>query len=243
MHSKKSGRPPWMKSLSKTQEDLAIVMSADKETQLRQELIDYGRQAYDLGFSSEFEGNLSARLGPDRILMTPSQMPYPQRTVADVALLDANGNMISGTRRASSEAKMHLAIYKARPDVNAVVHAHPLYLSVLAVMGEPLKMVLDEMTPFLGGPVEVSEFAGSGTQELADNVVKALGPRSGALIANHGSVSAARSLPWAFTITKSMEKFAHIYYLAYAAGKARTVPEERQKQMIQYFEMLKTRTT
>jgi L-fuculose-phosphate aldolase len=218
-------------------------LSTDKETQLREELLNYGRQAYDLGFSSEYEGNLSARLGPDRILMTPSQMPYPQRTVADIAELDSNGTMISGTRRASSESKMHIAIYKARPDVNAVVHVHSLYLSVLAVMGEPLKPVLDEMTPFLGGVIEVSEFAGSGSQELADNVVKALGPRSGALIANHGSVSVSRSLQWAFTITRAMEKFAHIYYLAYAAGKARTVPDERQKQQLQYFEMLKTRTT
>jgi L-fuculose-phosphate aldolase len=218
-------------------------MSEDKETQLREELINFGRQAYDLGLCNEYEGNLSARLGPDRVLMTPSQLPYPQRTVADVGLLDLNGNVISGTRRTSSEGKMHLAIYRARPDVNAVVHVHPLYLSVLAVMGEPLKMVLDEMTPFLGGDVEVSEFAGSGTQELADNVVKALGPRNGAIIANHGSVSVARSVPFAFMITRAMEKFAHIYYLAYAVGKVRTVPEARQKQMMQYFEMLKTRTT
>jgi L-fuculose-phosphate aldolase len=218
-------------------------MSAEQEKEklLREELISYGRQAYDLGFVSEFEGNLSARLGPDRILMTPSQMPYPQRTVEDVALLDLNGNQISGTRKFSSEHKMHLSIYKARPDVNAVVHCHSLYLSVLAVMGEPLKMVLDEMTPFLGGDIQVSKFAGSGTQDLADYVVEALGQRNGALVANHGHVSVSGSLQFAWVITKAMEKFAHIYYLAYAAGKPRTVPEERQKQLLQYFEMMKTR--
>jgi L-fuculose-phosphate aldolase len=150
-------------------------------------------------------------------------------------------NVISGLKRPSTEFRMHLAIYKARDDVRAIVHAHPLYLSVLAVAGEPLKPVLDEMVPFLGGSLGVSDFAASGTKDLADNVVKALSNKSAACIANHGSVSVGKNVAWAFKITRFMEKYAHIYCLALLLGKARTIPEDRITQELGYYEMRRNR--
>ena len=134
---------------------------------------------------------------------------------------------------------MHLAIYKAREDVGAIVHAHPLYGSVLAVAGRPLELVLDEMTPYIGGPVSVTSFSPSGSQELADKVVEALGNKSAALIANHGTVCTGKNLSRAFQLTKYMEKWAHIYIQALSLGNPHTIPEERQKQQLQYYERMK----
>jgi len=164
-----------------------------EETKIRKEIISYGLKAYEYGFVTETEGNLSARLGKDKVLVTPSHIPYEQRVPEDVVLLDMEGNVLSGERPPTSEYRMHLSIFRAREDVGAILHAHPLYGSILAVAGEPLKPILDEMTPYLGGVVEVTGFQPSGSQELADMVVKTLGPKSAALIANHGTVCTGRT--------------------------------------------------
>ena len=211
-----------------------------KEDILRQEIIDYGVRSYNSGFVTETEGNLSAKLSENRFLVTPSHIPYDRRIAEDVVLLDQDGNVVKGERRPTSESRMHLGVYKARPDVGAIVHAHPLFCSVLAVIGEPLRPILDEMIPYLGGVVEVSEFAASGSSEIAQNVIKALGNRSVALIANHGNLCVGKNMSRAFQTAKYVEKYAEIYLRAMSLGRVRLVPEERQKQELPFYEFLKT---
>ena len=137
-------------------------MSKVDEQTLRKEIIEYGVKAYQSGFVTETEGNISARLNEERVLVSPSHIPYENRVPEDAVLLDMEGNVIESPRRPTSEFRMHLAVYKAREDVGAVIHAHPLYSSVLAVAGEPLRPILDEMIPYLGGQVDVADFAPSG---------------------------------------------------------------------------------
>lgn len=206
---------------------------------LRKELLEYGLKAYHGGYVTETEGNLSVRLSDTKVLVTPSHVPYELRTVEDMVEMDLEGNTAPDSRNPTSEYRMHLAVYKARSDVGAIVHAHPLYGSILAVMGEPLKMVLDEMTPYLGGTVEVTPFAPSGTDELADAVAKALGNRSAALIANHGSICTGKNLSRAYQTNRYLEKYSQIYLSALSLGKARTVPESRMQDELQAYEFMK----
>ena len=210
-----------------------------EEQRVRKELVEYGLKAYQHGFVTETEGNLSARVGKDRVLVTPSHIPYEQRIPEDMVLLDMEGNVIAGERNPTSEHRMHLSVFRARQDVGGVLHAHPLYSSMLAVAGEPLRPILDEMVPYLGGVVEVTGFAPSGSEELAETVVKTLGAKAAALVANHGTVCVGKNLSRAFQITKYVEKWAHIQILASLLGKARTIPESRQEQESQYYEFLK----
>jgi L-fuculose-phosphate aldolase len=209
------------------------------EDQLRKEIIDYGLMSYNGGFVTETEGNLSARLSDDRFLVTPSRVPYSKRQVDDVVLLDGSGNIIKGTRRPTSETKMHLAVYRARPDVKGIVHAHPLYCTMLAVMGEPLKPILDEMIPYLGGAIEVTQFAPSGSAEIAKECVKSLGNRAAVLLANHGNLCVGKNLSRAFQTAKYVEKYAQIYLQVLSLNGVRQVPEDRQKQQVSYYESLK----
>ncbi len=211
----------------------------DEEVRVRKELVDYGLRAYQNGFVTETEGNLSARVGKDRVLVTPSHIPYEQRIPEDMVLLDMEGNVLAGERNPTSEHRMHLSIFRARQDVGGILHAHPLYSSMLAVAGEPLRPILDEMIPYLGGVVEVTGFAPSGSEELAGAVVKTLGVKSAVLMANHGTVCTGKNLSRAFQITKYVEKWAHIQILATLLGKARTIPESRQEQEAQFYEFLK----
>ena len=214
--------------------------SSSSEDQLRKEIIDFGLKSYTSGFVTETEGNLSARLADNRFLVTPSHVPYDKRQVDDVVLLDESGNVLKGTRRPTSETKMHLAVYKARPDVNGIVHAHPLYCTMLAVMGEPLKPILDEMLPYLGGIIEVTQFAPSGSAEIAAECVKSLGNRAAVLLANHGNLCVGKNMSRAFQTAKYIEKYAQIYLQVLNLNRVRQVPEERQKQQAPYYDYLKT---
>lgn len=215
------------------------VQSPPSEDTIRQEIIDYGLKCYNSGFVTETEGNLSARLSDDRFLVTPSHVPYEWRKVEDVVLLDGEGNVLKGERRPTSETRMHLAVYKARPDVNGIVHAHPIYCTMLAVMGEPLRPILDEMLPYLGGVIEVTQFAPSGSAEIAAECVKSLGNRAAVLLANHGNLCVGKNMSRAFQTAKYVEKYARIYLQALNLNRVREVPPERQKQELPYYEFLK----
>lgn len=210
------------------------------EDALRKELIDYGLRSYSSGFVTETEGNLSARLSKDSFLVTPSHVPYEKRKVDDIVLIDAEGNVIKGRRKPTTETKMHLAVYRARTDVNGIVHAHPVYCSILAVMGEPLKPVLDEMLPYLGGVVEVTKFAPSGSAEIASECVKSLGDRAAVLLSNHGNLCVGKNLNRAFQTAKYVEKYARIYLEALKFDRVRLVPEERLKHQVPIYEHLRT---
>jgi L-fuculose-phosphate aldolase len=215
-------------------------MESVSEEALRQEIVDYGMKCYDSGFVTETEGNLSVRVSEDRFLVTPSHVPYEKRQPEDVVLLDKDGNVISGTRRPTSETRMHLGVFKARSDVNAIVHAHPLFCTMLAVMGEPLRPILDEMLPYMGGVIEVTEFAPSGSAEIAEACVKSLGNRAAVLLANHGNLCVGKNMSRAFQTAKYIEKYAQIYIQALNLNRVRQVPEQRQKQQAPFYEFLKT---
>jgi len=209
------------------------------EEALRQEIIDYGNRSYRSGFVTETEGNLSIRISEDRFLVTPSHVPYEKRQPEDVVLIDKEGEVISGERRPTSETRMHLAVFRARSDVNAIVHAHPLYCTMLAVIGEPLRPILDEMLPYLGGVIEVTQFAPSGSAEIAAECVKSLGNRAAVLLANHGNLCVGKNMSRAFQTAKYVEKYAQIYLQALSLNRVREVPAERQKQEMPFYEYLK----
>jgi len=216
-----------------------MVESLPDEETLRKQIVDYGLKCYNSGYVTETEGNLSARLADNRFLVTPSHVPYEKRQVEDVVLVDGEGNVLKGERRPTSETRMHLGVFRARPDVNGIVHAHPLYCTMLAVMGEPLRPILDEMLPYLGGVIEVTQFAPSGSAEIAAECVKSLGSRAAVLLSNHGNLCVGKNMSRAFQTAKYVEKYAQIYLQALNLNRVREVPAERQKQEIPFYEYLK----
>jgi L-fuculose-phosphate aldolase len=123
------------------------------------------------------------------------------------------------------EHPLHLAIYNARSDVQAVVHTHSTYASALAVLRLPIPQIIDELVFQLGGQVEVADYAFPGSRELADNVVEALGPRNAVLLANHGGLAVGSTLDRAYQNALLLERAAHIFLLACAVDqkKIRTI--------------------
>jgi len=127
-------------------------MAGRGEAAARRDLVLHARLLQARGYVVGADGNLSVRVG-EQVLITPSRVDYAALRPAGLALLDLDGN---GRGNPSSEREVHLAVYRARPDVWAVVHAHPVYACVLAVNREPLPELLDEVGPVLGGEVRVA---------------------------------------------------------------------------------------
>ncbi len=189
-------------------------------------------------------GNASYRIeGTDNVAITPSNVDYSCMSSDDVMIVDLDGDIIDGERNPSIEYPMHLAIYKARPDINAIVHTHCIYASALAVLQEPLPPIVDEFVVRLGGQVEVAKYGLPGSEELAGNVVEALGERNAVFLANHGALCCGPSLDVALHNALLLERVAHIYLLALAAAggkkKFASIPPDAIETQQQMFELLK----
>ncbi len=155
------------------------------------------------------DGNLSVRDG-EGLLITPSRVGYDQLQPGQVVRLNLAGE---GDQSRSSEWAVHCAVYRARPEVRAVIHAHPVFACVLAVRGEALEALLDEVGPVLGGPVAVAEYAPSGSAELAAAAVAGLGERHAVILANHGTVTVGADLEEAFYRLQVLERAAQVQVL------------------------------
>ncbi|HLQ62220.1 MAG TPA: class II aldolase/adducin family protein [Candidatus Acidoferrales bacterium] len=185
-------------------------MAGRGEAAARRDLVLHARLLQARGYVVGADGNLSVRVG-EQVLITPSRVDYAALRPAGLALLDLDGN---GRGNPSSEREVHLAVYRARPDVWAVVHAHPVYACVLAVNREPLPELLDEVGPVLGGEVRVALHQPSGSAELGVAAVEALGDRQAVLLAGHGTVTVGGSLAEAFYRLEVLERAAQVYVLA-----------------------------
>lgn len=198
-------------------------------------IVSCGKQMFDRGLVAGTWGNISIRnASGDRIFITPSGMPYGELTPEDIVVVDAAGNVLEG-KRPSSELPLHLAIYAARTDVLAVIHTHSLYATACAVAGEDIPPCLEELVQVVGGSVDVARYALPGTNELAQNVVEALGDKTASLLSNHGAVACGPSLKEALLIAELVEKAAHIHVIASQLGGARRLSDEDVQLMRRFY--------
>lgn len=193
----------------------------------KEQLVEAGKMMLHSGLTVETWGNISLR-DPETglIYLTPSGMPYDTVVPDDMIVMDGEGNIIEGKRKPTIEYLMHLGIMKNRPDVNAIIHTHPLYSQVFALLHEDIPPVIDEAAQTFGESVRVSEYALPGSREMAENVIKALGNNSACLIANHGAVCVGKELKTAFKTCKVLEMVANIYYMARNIGEPKPISEE-----------------
>ncbi len=195
----------------------------DSDTVRRQVLVS-AKRMYAKGLVEGTQGNVSARLDDGNICITPSSVPYEDMTIEDLVIMDMNGGVLDGTQSPSSEKLLHLDCYGQFPDVKAVIHSHPIHASMFALAGKPIPAWMDEAIIYLGGDIQVSAYAMSGTPEMAANAVAALEGRTAALLANHGMVAVGKSPDHAMEVTILVEKIAQIMLGASQLGSIQPLP-------------------
>ncbi len=194
--------------------------------QLRREIIEVGRRTYERGYVASNDGNISARVDENRVLITPTGVSKGFMKEEDLVLVDMDGKVLTPGKRASSEVFMHLRIYKERPDVNSVCHAHPIYATGHAVAGLSLeKCVLPEVIIVLGG-IPLVEYGEPGTEEFFKPILKYLKDHDAFLLANHGALTIGSSVLNAYHKMETLEHFAHISFVAQQLGRVNVLPKE-----------------
>jgi L-fuculose-phosphate aldolase len=193
----------------------------------RKAVVEAGREIFERKLTVGTWGNVSVRAEEkNRCVITPSGMDYMKREPEDMVVVDLEGNVIEGKWKPSTELAMHCEIYKRREDVNAIVHAHPVFSSILSVLKEDLPPIIEDMVMLIGERVRVTEYTLPGGKELALKAAEALGKNNAVILANHGSVCVGSDVKKALTACEVLEKSAQIYYYAKLAGKPNTLPKE-----------------
>jgi L-fuculose-phosphate aldolase len=189
------------------------------EAQHRSDICSVGRWIHDRGYVAATDGNISVRLGADRILITPTAMSKGMMAPDDLVVIDLEGQRVSGLRKPSSELGMHLSIYRLRPDVNAVCHAHPPTATGYAAAGIPLdKPILCELVIGLG-LIPVARYGTPGTSELSASIEPYVQGHDAILMANHGVVTYGADLLTSFLRMETTEHFAQVSLVTERLGR------------------------
>jgi L-fuculose-phosphate aldolase len=210
----------------------AVLNIEQHERELRRQLARYGRWMHRLGFAPGTSGNLSVRLpfgdrfNERRILATPTGCSKALLRPSDMVITDLDGRLLSGTRNVTSEIGMHLAVYRDRPDVNAVVHAHPPIATGFASCGLGLDAPLCAEIVMTLGKIPLAPYATTGTEEVAASLQPFLRDHDAILLANHGLVTYGKDISDAFMKTEVTEHFAQVCLTAHQLGCAKPIEPE-----------------
>lgn len=196
------------------------------ERALRAAIVETCRRLHARDLIGAGEGNVSARLAEDRFLVTPSGANKGYLAPADLVVVDGRGAVVSGTGRASTELRMHLAAYAARADVAAVVHAHPITAVALTVAGLPPPNDLVPEAAVTLGELAVAPFATPGTDEVPRSLAPLWAGHDVVLLERHGALALGRSLGEAFDRMETLERVARVALVARVAGRCEPLSAE-----------------
>jgi L-fuculose-phosphate aldolase len=204
---------------------------------IKEEMCEVGRRIWQRGFCAANEGNHSVRLGPDRVLCTPTGVSKGFMEPDDMVVLDMDAKQVEPNprgRKGTSEVKVHLGIYKARPKVKAVVHSHPPHATAFAITNMPLpEGIYSEYETFLGR-VPIAPYATPGTYDLPDSIIEVLKPGTNTvLMGNHGAVTFSETLLDAYYKMEILDQYARILLLTRQIGPPRVLSPEQMVSILQ----------
>lgn len=206
---------------------------AAAERKQRQDLVRFGKMLHSLGFVAATDGNLSVRLGDDRFLVTPTGFSKGMMEPEDMVVVDLQGKKLSGSYMPSSEIAMHLTIYRMRPDVGAVVHAHPCTATGFASAGIALDEPLCSEVVITLGEVPLAPYATTGTMELSDSLRPFIPFHDAILMANHGVVTYGEDLRRAYMRMEAVEHYAKIVMTTRQLGCARSLNSRQLEKLFE----------
>ena len=208
-----------------------VDIECQTEGELRRDLVRFSRMLYRPGFMLGASGNLSVRLDDQRLLVTPTGVSKFLLRSADMVIVDLQGRQLDGYRKVTSEVSMHLAVYRHRDDVTAVIHSHPPIATAFACVGRGLEEMLCQEAVMTLGVVPLAKYATTGTEEVAANLAPFIPDHDAILMANHGAVSYATTILEAFQKMEMVEHLANIALVAHQLGAPRGLKHEKIEQL------------
>ena len=201
----------------------------------REQVIEYSLKLLSEGLTNGTAGNVSIfNREKGLVAISPTGVNYSELTPEMISIVDLDGKLIEGLKP-SSELEMHMILYRNREDVNAVIHTHPVYTTVLACLREDLPAI-DYMIAVTGATkVRCAEYASYGTKELAENAYKAMGSSLAVILANHGLTTAGKDIANAFNITVQVEYISNLYIKARNIGEPIILPDNEMNSMLERF--------
>jgi len=199
---------------------------------LREQMAEIGRKLYERRYVVATEGNLSVRLDDGRILATPAGLCKGDLSADDMVITDLDGAHLEGRRKPSSELPMHLRVYRERPRVFAVVHAHPPICTGFATAGIPLDPALMAEVVVTLGCVPLAEYGTPSTNELADAVGHYIRDYDALLLANHGALTVGKDLLDAYYKMETLEHYAEINLVARTLGRVQPISAENVEKLV-----------
>ncbi len=201
------------------------------EYEIKKQILDVGRRIYNRGMVAANDGNISVKLNDNEFLCTPTGVSKGFMTMDMICKVDADGNVIhaNGPFKPSSEIKMHMRVYKLRPDVKSVVHAHPMYATSYAIAGIPLTAPIMPEAVIALGCVPIAPYGTPSTMEIPDAVEPFLQHYDAVLLENHGALSYSDSLMAAYYKMESLEFYAKLMFLSTQLGGPKKLNDEQVK--------------
>jgi len=202
----------------------------------RNDIVLYGKKLITSHLTTGSGGNLSViNREVGLIAISPSGIEYFDMQPEDIVIVDLDGNVKQGKCIPSSELSAHIALYRQREDIHAVIHTHSVYATTIACLNWELPAV-HYLVGFAGTKVPLAPYATYGSRELAENICKTIGLSNAVLLANHGLIAVGNDLKTAFAIAEEIELVAQIFYQAKSAGEPVILPDE---EMIRVIDKLK----
>lgn len=203
------------------------------EYEIKKEICEIGKRIYNKGMVAANDGNVSVKISENEFLCTPTGVSKGFMTPDYICKVDATGKVIqsTGNFKPSSEIKMHLRVYKERPDIKSVVHAHPMYATSFAIAGIPLTQPIMPEAVIALGCVPIAEYGTPSTNEIPDAVSKYLQHYDAVLLENHGALTYADSLLAAYLKMESVEFYAQLLYLSKQLGGPKELSHEQVQKL------------
>lgn len=203
------------------------------ECEIKKQICDIGKRMYERNMVAANDGNISVKISEDEILCTPTGVSKGFMTPEDICKVDTKGSVIQANPgcRPSSEMKMHLRVYEERPDVRAVVHAHPVYATTFAVAGVPLSQPIMPETVINFGCVPVAKYGRPSTMDIPDAISEFVRYFDALLLEKHGALTYSDSLSAAYMKMESVEFYAQLLYQTKLLGVAKELTHQQVEEL------------
>ncbi|BAL81376.1 class II aldolase/adducin family protein [Caldisericum exile] len=199
--------------------------------QIKEDIAAIGRRLYEHQLNGSYGGNFSVR-EEEFIYITPSGVPKDELDYSDILVIDFSGNVVEGEGKPSSEILFHIKIYKVRPDVNAIIHAHPPYATGFAIANSSIPNNVHEESTLILGDVPVIPYEITSSKELAENIGKAIQDHNALLLANHGALTVGDTLERAFRRMEELENLCKMLTVANLLGGAKPIPQDKLENLL-----------